>query len=66
MDTAALVATLREAIALAESRAAALATLTPKVLDGHSDGKRVRYVRDIVTAETLRAVLDMITTDGAA
>lgn len=38
----------------------ALAASTPKVLDGHSDGKRVRYVRSEVAVQVLRDVLAML------
>ena len=48
----------------ADTLAAVLARETPKATDGHSDGKRVRYVRHTVTADTLRQVLAII--DGTA
>jgi DNA-binding transcriptional regulator YdaS (Cro superfamily) len=52
---------LREHIALAiaahDATMAALVAVKPAVTDGHSDGRRVKYVRAETAAATLRAVL---------
>lgn len=37
-----------------------IARTGPKVTNGHSDGRRVKYVRSETTAATLRAVLSML------
>ena len=43
-----------------------LATATPKVLDGHSDGRRVKYVRAEVRAAVIAEVIAMLDNGGAA
>ena len=43
---------------------ASLSASTPKVLDGHSDGKRVRYVKAETRAAVLAYLLDIL--DGVA
>jgi len=50
-------------IAEHEATMAAMRADKPAVTDGHSDGKRVRYVRHETAAATLRAVADMLRTD---
>lgn len=47
-------------IAEHEAIMAALVAQKPTVTDGHSDGKRVRYVRAETARDTLRAVLAII------
>ena len=51
-------------IAEHEAERARMRADKPNVVDGHSDGKRVRYVRHETAEATLRAVLAMLT-DGA-
>ena len=57
-----LYATVRTWMAQERIAADALAASTPKVLDGHSDGKRVRYVRHETRAALLADVLAMLET----
>jgi hypothetical protein len=52
-------------IAAHESKRAAMRADKPNVVDGHSDGKRVRYVRHEAAEDALRAVLAMLSEDGA-
>lgn len=60
-ERAAMVDTLRAMIAACESDRAALVESTgPKVTNGHSDGRRVKYVRAETAEATLRAVLAML------
>ena len=60
MDTTTLAATLRTLMAHERIAADALAADTPKVLDGHSDGKRVRYVRHETRAALIAELLATI------
>lgn len=53
--------TIRAMIAAETAAMAALADATPKVLDGHSDGKRVRYVRHETRVALLADVLALLT-----
>ncbi len=53
--------TLRAMIAEREAeRIDLIARTGPKVLNGHSDGRRVKYVRAETAEATLRAVLAML------
>lgn len=51
---------LASLIAEHESAMAAMRADKPAVVDGHSDGKRVRYVRHETAVATLQAVADML------
>lgn len=55
----------RLAAMVAEHQAerAAMAADKPSVVDGHSDGKRVRYVRHLASEDALRAVLALLAED---
>ena len=70
MTDAAVIKALKANLALEEwaSRRdmSTLAATTPKVLDGHSDGRRVKYVRAEVRAAVIAEVLAMIDNGGAA
>jgi hypothetical protein len=55
---------LQAMIAEHEAMRAAMRADKPNVTDGHSDGKRVRYVRHEEAEATLRAVLAMLAEDG--
>jgi hypothetical protein len=48
-------------IATHEAERAAMREDKPAVADGHSDGKRVRYVRHEAAEDALRAVLAVLT-----
>lgn len=52
---------LRAMIASHEAERAAMRADKPAVADGHSDGKRVRYVRHEAAEDALRAVLAILT-----
>jgi hypothetical protein len=54
--------TLRAMIHEHEQARATMRADKPSVVDGHSDGKRVRYVRHETAEDTLRAVLALIET----
>ena len=62
-----LLAAIADMIAEQEARYGSTAARTSRpLLDGHSDGKRVSYVRAETAAATLRAVMDVIANGGAA
>ena len=60
MTPEALAETIRAMIAEHEATNAAARIDKPNVTDGHSDGKRVRYVRHETAAQTLADVLAML------
>lgn len=53
-------AAIRRLIAEQDAEMAALVALKPAVVDAHSDGRRVRYVRAEEQRKTLAAVLEML------
>jgi hypothetical protein len=57
---------IADMIADHESVMARLVAEKPTVTDGHSDGKRVRYVKAETAAATLRAIMDIVANGGAA
>ena len=63
MDAQELAARVRGIIADHGSQMTAMRADKPNVIDGHSDGKRVRYVRHEERIATLRDVLALL--DGA-
>ena len=60
MERDALEAFIEQAIAEQQRAMLELSTSTPKVLDGHSDGKRVRYVRHEAAERALLDVLALL------
>jgi hypothetical protein len=60
VDTATLRDHLTIAIAAHEATMAQLRAVKPAVVNGRSDGRRVKYVRAETAAATLRAILDTL------
>ena len=60
MKVTALAEQLQLAIAELDRTLAAMRADKPNVIDGHSDGKRVRYCRTETRRETLETVLALV------
>jgi hypothetical protein len=58
--TDAIVRMLRDAISADTAAMAAMVADKPNVIDGHSDGKRVRYARTETRRETLATILAIL------